>query len=183
MLVAFVFGQNAGTADGTGGNAMKRATLIAGVIGLSGFGLVSQAQNVGSSVDEDAFRKIIVAMTEGFNRHDGRAAAQMYEPDARFVTARGEVMNGQPAIEKGLASILSSRARNASQRTLDVSVKFIRPDVALAHVTNELSGLVSTDGQALPSQQELSLRVFVKDAGAWRVAAFQNTMIRPFNNP
>jgi uncharacterized protein (TIGR02246 family) len=92
-------------------------------------------------------------------------------------------MNGQLAIENGLASILGSRARNASQRTLDVVVKFLRPDVALVHVTNELSGLVALDGQALPSHQELSLRVFVKEAGIWRVAAFQNTMVRPFNNP
>jgi uncharacterized protein (TIGR02246 family) len=162
---------------------MKRATLLAVVIGISGFGLASQADNVGSSGDEDAIRKVVVAMTEGFNRHDGKAAAQMYEPDARFVTVRGEVMNGQPAIEKGLASILSTRAKNTSQRTLDVAVKFLRPDVARVHVTNELSGLVAPDGQALPSHQELSLRVFVKEAGAWRVAAFQNTMIRPFINP
>jgi uncharacterized protein (TIGR02246 family) len=162
---------------------MRRVILLAVVIWLSGFGLVTQAQNVGSSGDEDAIRKVVVAMTEGFNCHDGKAAARMYEPDARFVTVRGETMNGQLAIENGLASILGSRARNASQRTLDVVVKFLRPDVALAHVTNELSGLVALDGQALPSHQELSLRVFVKEAGIWRVAAFQNTMVRPFNNP
>jgi uncharacterized protein (TIGR02246 family) len=162
---------------------MKRATLLAVVIGISGFCLVSQAQNVASSGDEDAIRKVIIAMTDGFNRHDAKAAAQMYEPDARFVTVRGEVMNGQPAIEKGLASILGTRAKNSSQRTLDVVVKLLRPDIALVHVTNELSGLVAPDGQTLPSHQEISLRVFVKESGVWRVAAFQNTLIRPFNAP
>jgi uncharacterized protein (TIGR02246 family) len=182
MLVASVRVKGC-TDNGTGGNTMKRATLLAVVIGLSGFGLVTQAQTVGGSGDEDAIRKVVAAMTEGFNHHDGKEAAQMYEPDASFVTVRGEVMNGQPAIEKGLTSILSTRAKHSSQRTLDVAVKFLRPDVALVHVTNELSGLVAPDGQALPSHQELSLRVFVKEAGAWRVAAFQNTMIRPFNNP
>ena len=90
---------------------MKRVILLAVVIWLSGFGLVTQAQNVGSSGDEDAIRRVVVAMTEGFNHRDGKAAAQMYEPDARFVTVRGEVMSGQPAIEKGLASILSGRAK------------------------------------------------------------------------
>jgi len=44
------------------------------------------------------------------------------------------------------------------------------PHVALANVTNELSGLVAPDGHALPSHQELSLRVFVKDAGVWQIA-------------
>lgn len=53
-------------------------------------------------------------------------------------------------------------------------------DLMIVHVTNE-RGLVAPDGQALPSQQELSLRVFTKDKGQWRVAAFHNTMIRPFD--
>jgi len=162
---------------------MKRGSLLAVaiMIGISGFGPMSQAQNIGGRDDEDAIRKVIGVMTEEFNNHDAKAAAKMYEPDARFVTVRGEVMNGQPAIEKGLGSILGSRARNASQRTLDVAVRFLRPDIALVHVTNELSGLVALDGQVLPIHQELSLRVFVKEADVWRVAAFQNTLIRPFS--
>ena len=36
---------------------------------------------------------------------------------------------------------------------------------------------------ALPSHQELSLRVFVKDAGVWQIAAFHNTMIAPLSPP
>ena len=164
---------------------MKRATLLAGaiVIGLCGADPVSRAQSPGSRDDEETLRNIVVAMTEGFNRHDAKAAAQMYAPDARFVTVRGEVMNGQPAIEKGLAAILGTRAKNASQRTLDVAVRFPRPDIALVNVTNELSGLVAPDGQALPSHQELSLRVFIKESGVWQVVAFQNTLVRPFGVP
>jgi ketosteroid isomerase-like protein len=105
---------------------MKRATLLAGAValGLSGFGPASQTQTVGSRGDEESIRSLVVVMTEGFNRHDAKAAARMYAPDARFVTVRGEVMNGQPAIEKGLAAILGTRARNASQRTIDVAVRF-----------------------------------------------------------
>jgi hypothetical protein len=50
-------------------------------------------------------------------------------------------MKGQIGIEKGLASILTTRAKSATQQTKDVTIRFIRPDVALANVTNELSGL------------------------------------------
>jgi hypothetical protein len=59
----------------------------------------------------------------------------------------------------------------------------IKPDVAFAYVVNELSGLVTPDGQSLPAHQELSLRVFVRDSGTWQVAAFHNTMIAPFAPP
>jgi uncharacterized protein (TIGR02246 family) len=164
---------------------MKRAAVVVAVIaiGISLSGLMSQAQNIGNRGDEDVIRNVILMMTEDFNRHDAKAATQMYAPDARFVTVRGEVMDGQPAIEKGMASIFSTRAKNASLRTLDVAVRFIRPDIALVHVTNERSGLVAPDGQTLPSHQELSLRVFAKESGVWSVAAFHNTMVRPFGAP
>jgi uncharacterized protein (TIGR02246 family) len=154
-------------------------------VGLATFGTasMSDAQQAGSNADDAAIRKVIAEMTEGFNNHDGKAAARMYAPDARFVSVRGDMMNGQAGIEKGLSAILSSRAKNATQRTMDVMVRFIRPDVALATVTNELSGLVAPDGHGLPSQQELSLRVFVKDAGIWQVSAFHNTMVAPFAPP
>ena len=161
---------------------MKRATLLTVVIAIPGFG-VDQAQNVDSSGDEDAIRRVVVTMTEGFNRHDGKAAAQMYQARCPL-RDRSRRSNEWAACDRKRPYIdIEYRAKNSSQRTLDVAVKFLRPDVALVYVTNELSGLVAPDGQALPSQQELSLRVLVKEAGAWRVAAFQNTMVRPFNNP
>jgi uncharacterized protein (TIGR02246 family) len=153
-----------------------RAAALAAAIGLCVLGAASAA----GPVDENEIRQLITEMTAGFNRHDGRAASSMYLPNATLVTARGEMMDGQAAIEKGLTSIFETRARNATLRTLNVTIRFLRPDIALAHVTNELSGLVAPDGQPLPSQQELSLRVFTKQDGHWKVAAFHNTMIRPF---
>ena len=48
--------------------------------------------------------------------------------------------------------------------------RMIKPDVAFAYLVNELSGLVTPDGQSLPAHQELSLRVFVRDGGIWQVA-------------
>ena len=66
------------------------------------------------------------------------------------------------SVEKGLATIFQTRGRHVTLKTLEVSVRFVRPDVALAHVKNELSGLISPDGQTLPPHQELSVRVFVK---------------------
>ncbi len=161
---------------------MSRIALMSAVAAVTAFGLLAtgHAQQTGTRSEEDAIRKVIVEMTEGFNSHDGRAASSMYSPDARLVTVRGEVMDGRAEIEKGLSSIFASRAKSAMHRTLDVSIRFLRPDIALAHVTNELSGLVAPDGQSLPAHQELSLRVFTKSDGKWQVAAFHNTMLRPF---
>jgi uncharacterized protein (TIGR02246 family) len=137
----------------------------------------------GTPEDEQAIRKVIVEMTEGFNKHDARASTRMYTPDADLITVRGERFRGTTEFEKGLAAIFTTRAREATHRTLNVSVRFVRPDVALAHVTNELSGLIAPDGGRPPPHQELSLRVFVKEGGEWRVAAFHNTLVQPFGAP
>src|SRR5262245_232308 len=131
-------------------------TLVIAVIGVAAIGYAANvgAQRDTRSEDEEAIKRMIVEMTMGFNNHDARAASSMYTSDAKLTTVRGEVMNGRAEIEKGLASIFATRAKNATHRTLDVSIRFLRPDIALAHVTNELSGLVTPEGQELPAHQE-----------------------------
>jgi uncharacterized protein (TIGR02246 family) len=134
--------------------------------------------------DQAAIKKLIEEMTDTFNKHDGKAASAMYSEDARLTTVRGEVMKGKGAIEQGLSAIFASRAKYATQKTLDYNITFITPAVAIAHVTNELSGLVGPAGQDLSSHQELNLRVFAKQGNSWMVWAFHNTMVRPFEtNP
>ena len=44
-------------------------------------------------------------MTEGFNRHDAKAASQMYTADADFVTAAVKRAKGAGALERQLAAI------------------------------------------------------------------------------
>jgi uncharacterized protein (TIGR02246 family) len=128
---------------------------------------VSAAESPSSSSrnDEESIKAVIAATTEAFSRRDAKTWVKFCTPDAQLVTVRGESMKGVAAIEKGLT-------------TIDVAVRFIRPDVALAHVTNELSGLVNPEGQTLPPHQELSIRVFVKDQDVWRITAFHNTMLQ-----
>jgi uncharacterized protein (TIGR02246 family) len=140
---------------------------------------VGRAQAPDVRKDEEAIRGIIAATTDAFSKHDARAWAQYCTEDAQLVTVRGESMKGRAQIEKGLATIFETRGRNVRLKTMDVSVRFIRPDVALVHVTNELGGLLSPEGRTQPSHQELSIRVFVKDQGAWRITAFHNTILQP----
>jgi uncharacterized protein (TIGR02246 family) len=156
-----------------------RRSLPAALLLFAAFTSSAFAQTV---ADEEAIRKVIVEMTEGFNRHDAAASTRMYTADADLVTVRGERFRGTEDFQKGLAGIFATRAREATHRTLNVSIRFVRPDVALAHVTNELSGLIAPDGQRPPPHQELSLRVFVRQDGQWRVAAFHNTLVQAFGS-
>lgn len=143
--------------------------------------VIGGVQGTGRPEDIDAIKRVIMEMTAGFNEHDPVAATRMYTPDADFVSARGEMGTGRDRAEKVLDSIFKTRGKNAMLKTEDVIIRFIRPDVAIAHVKNEFSGLLNPDGQTLPPQNELSMRVFVKNDGRWQVAAFHNTVIRPLD--
>ena len=159
---------------------MVRQSLVVLLIAISVCSATHSAQtsSPGSRNDEDSIRAAIAATTDAFSRHDAKAWVKFCTPDAQLVTVRGESMNGIAAIEKGLTAIFQTRGRNVRLETLEIAVRFIRPDVALAHVTNELSGLVNPEGQVLPPHRELSIRVFVKDQGAWRITAFHNTILQ-----
>ena len=152
--------------------------LPVSIIGLLGFcAMTGHAQSSTSRDDGEAIRKIVAGTTEAFNKHDAKAFVSFYSPNAELVTVRGERMNGTLEIEQGLASIFATRAKMATLKTLDVTIRFIRPDVAIAHVTNEMSGVVNAEGETQSPHRELSIRVLVKDKGIWRVSAFHNTII------
>ena len=159
---------------------MVRQTLVVVVsLGiLASIDVGAQTSASGARNDEDAIKAVMAATTDAFSRHDAKAWVKFCTPDAQLVTVRGESMKGVAAIEKGLTSIFETRGRNVTLKTLDVAVRSIRPDVALAHVTNELSGLVNPEGQTLPPHQELSIRVLVKHQGVWRITAFHNTIVQ-----
>ena len=149
--------------------------VIASVAGVS---VVARSQSAEARKDEAAIRGIIAATTEAFSRHDAKGWAQYCTSDAQLVTVRGEFMQGAAQIERGMATIFQTRGRRVTLETRDVSVRFLRPDVALAHVRNELRGLLDPEGETLPPHQELSVRVFVKNDGVWRITAFHNTILQ-----
>ena len=60
---------------------------------------------------------------------------------------------------------------------MNVTIRFIRADVAIAHVTNQITGFLGPDGSTEPPHDELSIRVFGKEDGNWRVVAFQITAV------
>ena len=160
---------------------MVRNSLVVLLIVVSVFAAAQSAAQTASSGapnDEDSIKTVMTATTDAFSRHDAKAWVKFCTPDAQLVTVRGESMKGIAEIEEGLTMIFQTRGRNVTLKTLETAVRFIRPDVALAHVTNELSGLVGPEGQTLPPHKELSIRVLVKDQGVWRITAFHNTILQ-----
>jgi len=151
--------------------------IFAGIVSVLASATQGFAQSIGSSEDETAIRSVVVDMTNGFNNHDPVAASRMYSEDADFTNVAGRQAKGEAEIEKFLAAGFKTRLKAATQETKDVTIRFILPDVAIVHVTNQISGFLAADGSTEPPHNELSLRVFQKENGVWRVVAFHNTAV------
>jgi hypothetical protein len=69
-------------------------------------------------------------------------------------------------------------SRLSPQRIEDLT--FITSDVALAHVSSELSGDERAPGQAFPYRKTI---LFTRQQGAWRIRALHNTRMLDANRP
>ena len=126
--------------------------------------------------DEAAISKVIADMTDAFNKGDAKRLAELYAADGDLVNVYGTWLKGIDQISQGLRGMFSNIIKGATLKTVNVSIRFVSPEVAIGHVDNELSGQVGANGEKMSPQRELSLRVFVKEGDAWRVAAFHNTI-------
>jgi len=143
------------------------------------FVLVLTTPNCRAQTEEDqaAIRNAIKTMTTAFNTRDDAATASIATADADFVAVTGRWSKGIDAYLKARRERFTTALRDASLQTTDVTIRFVRPDVALVHVTHEITGMLDSNGQPLPPHQELSLRVFIKQNGKWLMTAFHNTTV------
>ena len=158
----------------------KRINSVAFAI-LAAFMLVSvQVSNAetsqNSSKDEDAIRKIVQQVQDGWNAHDGKAFAAPFATDADYVVVNGMKIKGREDIEKGHTGIFTTIYKDSHNVATVKGIRFLRPDVAVVHVEWNLeykAGGETRKGHAMNTM------VMTKDGGTWSIAAFHNTPIQP----
>lgn len=153
---------------------MKRTLTLLAVVACIQGGADARAQ---TPADEHAIRQAIDAMTAAFNSRDDAATEAVATADADFVTVTGKRAKGAKAYTAARQKRFATALKHASIAPVETSVRFLKPDVALAHVTHEIRGMVDESGRALPPHRELSSRIFVKIEGKWLMTAFHNTTV------
>ena len=133
-------------------------------------------------------RSVVAAFATTWNRHDMNAFAKLFAPDADFVNVGGARWVGQQEI--GLHHAWSHGTipentrpgenpahygifKHSTMTFAHIDVRFLRKDVALAHVDWELLGDIRTPN---PRRGVLMFVLTQQEAG-WLVAAAQNTEI------
>jgi uncharacterized protein (TIGR02246 family) len=124
--------------------------------------------------DEAAIRENVRQMETGWNTKSGALFAKPFAEDADYVVINGMYVRGREAIEKAHQRIFETIFKDS---VISLSVKqfrLLRPDVAVVHVNGH--NRTRRDGETREWNAILTL-VMVKDAGAWKIAAFQNTQV------
>ena len=130
-----------------------------------------RAQDAGK--DEAAIRQIVQQLQDGWNAHDGKAFAAPFAEDADYVIVNGMRIKGREEIEKGHTGIFTTFYKESHNVAAVKSVRFLRPDVAVAHVEWNLE--VKPGGEKARAMNSL---VLTKDGGKWSIASFHNTPVR-----
>jgi len=142
-----------------------------------------------ASSDEEAVRKVVNGFAEAWNRHDMNAFGALFSPDADFVAVRGTHWKGRESIQLNHAFTHGAIPADSVGVTLpkeaygifktsnltfkQVDVRFLREDVAVAHVQTELLG----DAHTKAPRHTLLVMILTKENGRWLIAVAQNTEI------
>ena len=128
------------------------------------------------SSDQAAIRKLENQQAETWNRHDAKAYAALFTDDADVVNVLGWWWKGRPQLESKLTAAYAYVFRESVLTIAETDVKFLTPDIAVAHVRWSMTGAKSTTGNVSPMPVNgIQTQVLRKHAGAWLIAEFQNT--------
>jgi uncharacterized protein (TIGR02246 family) len=127
-----------------------------------------------ASADESDVRAVVAQWEQAWNQHDMRALASLFTTDADFVNVGGRHWKGQEQIrEQHQARI--NQFKSSIWTTKFVSVQFLEPDIALAHINWVLEGDTDPDGTARPARGGVFTWILTKSGTSWRIRAAQNT--------
>jgi uncharacterized protein (TIGR02246 family) len=150
--------------------------FAAAILMLVSIQVVSAQTAQNSGADEEAIRQIVKQVEDGWNAHDGKAFAAPFATDADYVVVNGMTIKGRDEIEKGHTAIFTTIYKESHNVATVKGVRFLRPDVAVAHVEWNLEFKA---GGETRKNRAMNTMVMTKEGGKWSIAAFHNTPIQP----
>lgn len=130
-----------------------------------------------TGADERAVRGLFVRMIEGWNGGSGEGFAAAFAEDGDLVAFDGTRFGGRLEISAFHQELFDKWMKGTRLVGRIEDVRFLGPDVALMHA---VGGTVMR-GRTEPSPERDSIQTYVavRENGEWRLAAFQNTRVRP----
>ena len=122
--------------------------------------------------DQKSIEQLIENWNKAWQTKNAKLAAQDYSDDADWTNAFGMKRRGRVEIEKLLGEVFSLSFVMAGQsKTVEQSIKLIKPDVALVTTRVERSGQRTPSGAELGTRHTSHLRVLLKSGGRWQIVS------------
>jgi uncharacterized protein (TIGR02246 family) len=160
----------------------RAAATVAAILGLVLSASLIHAQ---SNPDETAIRQILDGEVTAWNKGDTDGYSRHFAADGTFTNIRGMFFTGHQEFRDRHEAIFKGEFRGTSLKQEIVSLRFIRPDVAIAETLTWVSGFpkagappsiqVDTSGRL----RTRLLQVLKKDGGEWKIVVYHNVDIKP----
>ncbi|MCL4301233.1 MAG: SgcJ/EcaC family oxidoreductase [Anaerolineae bacterium] len=130
-----------------------------------------------NAVDVAAIRALYQQLMDGWNKGSAEAFAASFAEEGHLIGFDGTHLKGREEITSFHQPLFDKWLKGSRLVGQVIDVQFLAPQVALLHAT----GGTIMGGQSKPSPERDSIQtlVAVQRGGEWRLAAFQNTRIRP----
>ena len=148
------------------------------VVGLALLALAVGPVYASQQVDEDEIRRIQARWDDAWNQHDIKALSALVAEDVRFVNVAGTVLNGREEFEKLQTRTHAAQFKDSVRTVTGTDIKFLTPDIAVAHVRWGMKGDKDADGTPRQPRNGVMMQVLVRRGGAWTIVAVQNTNVR-----
>lgn len=141
-------------------------------------------------MDENMARREIEAMfeaaVESWNRHDLKAYVSLWTEGADFVNVVGMHREGRSELLAEVEYLHASRFRNSQITPLRSKIRFLTPEVAVAHFWWQMTGdpgMPGIPGPADGLRRGIFTHVVSLTPDGWRFTASQNTDVLPIPDP
>ena len=135
-----------------------------------------------ASSDETAIPNIIQEEITAWNAGDAVAYSRHFAEDGTFTNIRGQFFTGRQAFIERHDLIFKEQFHGSTLKQDIVSLKFVRPDVAVVEVLTSVTGYQKlspkTSADAKGRLRTRLLQVIVKDKGEWKITAYHNTDVK-----
>ncbi len=135
-----------------------------------------------SGPDETAIRKVVQDEVTAWNNGDAEGYSRHFAADGTFTNLLGMYFTGQGAFRERHDQIFKGAYRGSMKHEDIVSIKFVRPDVAIVETLQTVTGfqklLPGTTADAKGRLRTRLLQVMVRDGGEWKIAASHNIDVK-----
>jgi uncharacterized protein (TIGR02246 family) len=127
--------------------------------------------------DEAAVRGLFQQLIDGWNRGSGADFAAAFTEDGDLVAFDGTRFKGRKEIATFHQQLFDKWMKGTHLVGQVQDVRFLSPDVALVHAVG--STIMKGKHEPSPERDSIQTLVATRQDGEWRLAAFQNTRVRP----